>query len=145
MFFTKYRRLPWLGVALSASMLSGCFFIEEYDEVHYDPAPTRLMYEVCYSDFECAGGEYCEDIAVPADRYTDFVNAICTFGCYDDLDCPFSEFNGLPGACIDHVYLGGPITSRICVERCEYDLDCDVAAGFGCERVAGERVCVPVL
>jgi hypothetical protein len=81
---------------------------------------------------------------MPADRYTDYVNAICTVGCFDDLDCPISEFNALPGACIDHVFLGGPITSRICVERCIIDADCDVPAGFGCELIAGERLCVPI-
>jgi hypothetical protein len=137
-------RLTWLAAALCASLSSGCIFVGDYDDV-YEPQPKSIMYETCYSDVDCFAGRYCEELALPADRYTDYVNAICTVGCFDDLDCPFSEFNGLPGACIDHVILGGPITSRICVERCVIDADCDVAAGFGCEPVAGERLCVPVL
>ena len=30
--------------------------------------------------------------------------------------------------------------SRVCVERCEIDADCDVPAGFGCEFIAGDRL-----
>ncbi|KPK17358.1 MAG: hypothetical protein AMJ62_01535 [Myxococcales bacterium SG8_38] len=137
-------RLPWFVAALCASLLSGCIFVGEYDDDFYEPRPKSYMYETCYSDVDCYAGNYCEELALPADRYTEYVNAICTVGCFDDLDCPFSEFNALPGACIDHVWLGGPVTSRICVERCIIDADCDVASGFGCELIAGERLCVPV-
>ena len=123
---------------------SGCIFVGEFDD-DLPPGPTSITYEVCYRDSECFAGDRCEELAVAADPYTDYVNAICTFQCFDDLDCPFSEFNRLPGACIDHIYLGGPVTSRVCVERCEFDADCDVAAGFGCAFLAGERLCVPTL
>jgi hypothetical protein len=123
---------------------SGCIFVGEFDDL-YEPGPTSLTYEVCYSQGDCFQGDQCEELAVPADAYADYVNAICTFQCFDDLDCPTSPFNRLPGACIDHVYLGGPVTSGVCVERCEYDADCDVAAGFGCRFLAGERLCIPAL
>ena len=123
---------------------SGCIFVGEFDGEFHE-GPIAITYEVCYRDSECFPGDRCEELAVQADAFTDYVNAICTFQCFDDLDCTPSEFNGLPGACIDHAYLGGPITSRICVERCEFDADCDVAAGFSCNIVAGERLCVPRL
>jgi len=45
---------------------------------------------------------------------------------------------------LDHAILGGPISSRVCIERCEIDADCDVPTGFGCEVVAGDRLCVPI-
>ena len=135
--------LTWFAAALCASLFSGCIFVGDYEDF-YEPQPKSIMYETCYSDVDCFAGRYCEELALPADRYTDYVNAICTVGCFDDLDCPISEFNGLPGACVDHVLLGGPVTSRICVERCVIDADCDVPAGFGCELVAGERLCVPI-
>ncbi len=144
MRLTMKSRFPWLGVAVCASLLSGCIFVGEYEDHYYEPPLESPIYGVCYDDIDCLGGLYCEELALPADHYTDFVNAICTVGCFDDLDCPFSGFNGLPGACIDHAFLGGPITSRICVERCELDADCDIAAGFGCEFIAGDRLCVPI-
>jgi hypothetical protein len=137
------RCFHWLGAALTVTLASGCFFIGDYDD-YVEPLPASIMYETCYSSADCLGGNYCEELAMPAGPYTDVVNAICTVGCFDDLDCSFSEFNGLPGACVDHVVLGGPVTSRVCVERCEFDADCDVAAGFGCEVILGERLCVPV-
>ncbi len=123
--------------------LSGCIFIGEYDDV-FVPQPDALTYEVCYASAECLGNRMCEELAVPADRYSDYVNAICTVDCFDDLDCPVSEFNGLPGACLDHGILGGPSAARVCLERCEIDADCDVPAGFGCEVIAGDRLCVPI-
>lgn len=141
-FITK-RHFTWFGLALFASLASGCVFVGDYDDF-FEPAPKSIMYETCYSDFDCFAGRYCEEVALPADRYTDFVNAICTVGCFDDLDCAVSEFNGLPGACVDHAMLGGPASSRICIERCEFDADCDLAAGFGCEVIGRERICVPV-
>jgi hypothetical protein len=138
-------RLTWFGIALSALLLPGCVFVADHDDFYEPvPPPPLLMYEVCYSSAECLPGLYCEELAVPADYYTDYVSAICTVGCFDDLDCPISEFNGLPGACVDHAWLGGPVTSRICVERCEIDADCDVPAGFGCAVIAGDRLCVPI-
>ena len=138
------QRLFFVSLLGATSLLSGCLFLGDYDDVFIEPIPPSIMYEVCYDDLECRVG-FCEQLAVPAGPYTQAINAICTYGCYDDLECPISEFNGLPGACIDHVVLGGPITSRVCVERCEFDLDCDVANGFGCAFVTGERVCVPLL
>ena len=137
-------RLTWIWIAGAVSLLSGCIFLGEYEDVYVEPLPQSIVYEVCYDDIECRVG-YCEELAIPAGPYTDYVNAICTHGCYDDLECPISDFNGLPGACIDHAALGGPLGSTVCIERCEIDLDCDVANGFGCEFVTGERVCVPVL
>jgi hypothetical protein len=143
------RRYPtWLAFTILAPLFSGCVFVGEYDDSYEPPPPpppTSITYETCYWDDDCFAGNYCEELALPADRYTEYVNAICTVGCFDDLDCPVSEFNALPGACIDHVFLGGPITSRICVERCIIDADCDVAAGFGCAFIEGERLCVPIL
>lgn len=144
MQFSWNYRFPTLGASLLSALISGCVFIGDYDDSHH-PATKAITYETCYYDSECFAGEVCEELAVPAGPYTDYVNAICTFQCFDDLDCPRSDFNRLPGACIDHAILGGPHMSRICVERCELDVDCDVAAGFGCERVAGDRICVPVL
>lgn len=126
-----------------AIALPGCVFVGDYDDF-VEPYTKALTYEVCYSNLDCYAGAYCEELALPAGRYTDFVNAICTVGCFDDLDCPASEFNGLPGACLDHAILGGPPASRVCLERCEIDADCDVATGFGCELIAGDRLCVPV-
>jgi len=143
MGFGTNLRFAWLAVAAVATSLSGCIFVGDYDDVLV-PHPSALTYEVCYSSDECLGGEYCEELALPAGRFTDYVSAICTVGCFDDLDCPVSEFNGLPGACVDHAILGGPITSRVCVERCEIDADCDIPAGFGCEVIAGDRLCVPI-
>ncbi len=131
---------------VSALGLSGCIFLGEYDDKH-GPVDRLIAYEVCYADFECAGGagaHRCEELAVPIGPATLAVGAICTGGCFDWLDCPVSAFNGLPGACVDHGYLGGPIASGVCVERCEIDLDCDIAAGFGCEGVARDRVCLPI-
>jgi hypothetical protein len=142
-FLTNFRPVL-LGASLASLFLSGCIFVGDFDDF-YEPAPKSITYQVCYSTSDCFAGDYCEELALPADRYTDYVNAICTFQCFDDLDCTISEFNGLPGACVDHAILGGSITSRICVERCEIDADCDVAAGFGCEFIAGDRLCVPVL
>jgi hypothetical protein len=133
----------WLAIALLAAGLPGCIFVGDYDDFG-EPHPKALMYEVCYTSLDCLGGRACEELALPADYYTDFVNAICTVDCFDDLDCPYSEFNGLPGACVDHAILGGPLTSRVCLERCEIDADCDVVAGFGCELVTGDRLCVPI-
>lgn len=135
-------RLKLLGSALFFSLLSGCIFVGEFDDV-YEPIPKSITYEVCYSNVDCFAGDYCEELALPADLYTDYVNAICTVGCFDDLDCPVSEFNRLPGACVDHAILGGPSASRICLERCEFDADCDVAAGFACVFIAGDRLCAP--
>lgn len=137
-------RFALLGISLVTTLLSGCILVGDFDDA-YAPAPSSVTYGVCYSNVDCFPGDACEELAVPVDRYTDYVNAICTGQCFDDLDCPVSEFNRLPGACVDHAYLGGPITSRVCVERCEFDGDCDVAAGFGCAFVAGDRLCVPVL
>lgn len=136
-------RFVFLSAAVLSVALSGCIFIGDYDDV-FDPQPKSIMYETCYSHGDCYDGRYCEELAVPADRFTDYVNAICTVGCFDDLDCQVSEFNGLPGACLDHAILGGPVGARICIERCEFDADCDVAAGFGCEVVAGDRLCIPI-
>ena len=145
MRFSRDSRFALLGgTALSSLLFSGCILVGEFDDVYYEPPPKALTYEACYSNVDCLQGDYCEELALPADLYTDFVNAICTFQCFDELDCPFSEFNGLPGACVDHAILGGPFSSRICVERCEYDADCDIAAGFGCEVIAGDRLCVPI-
>jgi hypothetical protein len=143
MGFTTNLRFVWLGIAALATGLSGCIFVGDYEDI-FEPQPKSITYEVCYSNVDCFPGEYCEELALPADRYTDYVNAICTVSCFDDLDCPVSEFNGLPGACLDHAILGGPITSRVCIERCEIDADCDVPAGFGCEVIAGDRLCVPI-
>ena len=137
------QRFTWMGIALLTSLASGCVFIGDYDDV-FEPVAKALTDEVCYSSVDCYAGEYCEELALPADRYSDFVNAICTVGCFDDLECPASLFNGLPGACVDHVFLGGPPGSRICVERCERDADCDLPAGFGCALIGGDRLCVPV-
>ena len=136
-------RFAWIAVALIATGLSGCIIVGDYDDI-LESHPSALTYEVCYSSAECLGNRFCEELAMPADRYTDYVNAICTVDCFDDLDCPVSEFNGLPGACLDHAILGGPISSRVCLERCEIDADCDVPAGFGCEVIAGDRLCVPI-
>jgi hypothetical protein len=144
MQFSMTSRFNWFGIALLSTMLSGCIFVGDFEDVYVPAGPSAITYEVCYSNVDCFAGDYCEELAVPADRYTDFVNAICTLSCFDDLECPISEFNGLPGACLDHVILGGPITSRICVERCEIEADCDVAAGFGCGFVDGDRICIPV-
>ena len=130
-------------VVVLAAALPGCILVGDYDEV-YQPAPAALTYEVCYSDFECMGGDSCEELALPAGPHTDFVNAICTLGCFDDLDCPSSPFTGLPGACLAHGLLGGHPAAYICVERCQWDTDCDVAAGFGCALIAGDRLCVPI-
>ena len=143
MELSKMSRLILSGVALSSSVLTGCIFVGELDDV-YEPVPKAITYEVCYSSSECYPGDTCEELALPADRYTDYVNAICTYQCFDDLDCLPSAFNGLPGACVDHVYLGGFFGSRICLERCEVDIDCDIGAGFGCELIDGERLCVPI-
>ena len=143
MRYSTNRWIGLLGVSLLASTLSGCIFVGDFDDIG-DAAPQAITYETCFYDSDCFYGDACEELAVPADRFTDYVNAICTVGCFDDLDCARSEFNLLPGACIDHVVLGGPFSSRICVERCEVDADCDVAAGFGCAVVAAERLCVPV-
>ncbi|MGB5812432.1 MAG: hypothetical protein WBG86_17975 [Polyangiales bacterium] len=138
------RALLSMVFVATTAPVAGCILVGEYDDVYIEPLePNAIMYEVCYDDLDCAIG-YCEELAVPVDRYSEYVNAICTHGCYDDLDCPVSEFNGLPGACVDHTIFGGPIVSQLCVERCEFDLDCDVAAGFGCAWVDGDRLCVPV-
>jgi len=138
------RNATLLLTSLVLLNIAGCIFVGDFEDA-YVPAPTSITYEVCYDPRECFPGDQCEELAVPADAYTDYVSAICTFQCFDDLDCPPSEFTGLPGACIDHIYLGGPVTSRVCVERCEYDADCDLAAGFACRVLAGERLCVPTL
>jgi hypothetical protein len=143
MVFLNKLRFAWVAGAVVATTLSGCIFLGDYDDI-LEPYPAALTYEVCYSSAECLGDRFCEELALPADRYTDYVNAICTVDCFDDLECPVSEFNGLPGACVDHAILGGPITSRVCVERCEIDADCDLPAGFGCEFIAGDRLCVPI-
>lgn len=141
--FTMISRFMLPGIGLFSTLLSGCIFVGDFDD--YDvPPPKAITYEVCYSNTDCFLGDYCEELAIPADRYTDYVNAICTFQCFDDLDCPASEFNLLPGACVDHAFLGAPTSARICLERCEIDADCDVAAGFGCEVIAGDRLCVPI-
>ena len=138
------RNFAFLGIVLFTSLLSGCIFVGDFDDAFPEPVPKSLTYGVCYSSVECFVGDRCEELALPADLYTDYVNAICTFECFDDLDCSVSEFNLLPGACVDHELLGGPSFTRICVERCEVDADCDLAAGFGCEVIAGDRLCVPV-
>lgn len=143
--WTKRRSLLLWFTASLISLTSGCILVGDYEDVYVDPGPQSIMYEICYDHSQCFADLYCEELALPAGPYTAYVNAICTQGCFDDLDCPFSEFNGLPGACVDHIVFGGPITSTICVERCEIDLDCDIGAGFGCEFVEGERLCVPVL
>jgi hypothetical protein len=136
-------RVIFLVVVALSTVLSGCILVGDYEDI-FEPQPKSLTYEVCYANFDCFPGDYCEELAVPAGRYTDYVNAICTVDCFDDLDCPVSEFNRLPGACVDHAILGGPLSSRICIERCEVDADCDVPAGFGCEFIAGDRLCVPI-
>lgn len=145
MLWTKYRSLLACGAASLFSLLSGCIFVGEYDDVYVASGPQAIMYEACYDQLDCSGHLFCEELALPAGPYTDYVNAICTHGCFDDLDCPLSEFNGLAGACVDHIVFGGPITSTVCIERCEVDLDCDIAAGFGCAFIEGARLCVPVL
>jgi hypothetical protein len=137
-------RFTWLGIALFTSLVSGCIFVGDFDDGFHPAAPKSITYGVCYSDLECFAGDYCAELALPADLYTDYVNAICTFECFDDLDCPISEFNLLPGACVDHALLGARTAARICVERCEVDADCDLAAGFACEVISGDRLCVPI-
>jgi hypothetical protein len=136
-------RLTWVGAPLSALLLTGCIFVGDFDE-HYELPPAGLTYEVCYTGVDCSRGDYCQELALPADLHTDHVNAICTFQCFDDLDCPVSEFNLFPGACVDQRFFGAVISTRICLERCEVDADCDVGAGFGCELIAWDRLCVPV-
>ena len=143
MAFTRSQRFALSLLTLIATGLSGCILIGDYEDL-YEPAPKSITYEACYSNNDCFADRFCEELARPADHYTDYVNAICTIDCFDDIDCPASEFNLLPGACIDHVLLGGPVTSRICVERCEVDADCDVLGGFGCEVIDRERLCVPI-
>lgn len=140
---TMISRFTWLGFVLSSSLLSGCLFVGDFDD-YFEPAPEALTYEVCYSSANCLPGDTCEEIALPAGLYTDYVNAVCTFQCFDALDCPVSEFNLLPGACVEQAFLGAANAGRICLERCELDADCDVGAGFGCEVIVGERLCVPV-
>ncbi len=128
-----------LLAALSATAISGCWIVTpDYVEV----TPVAETYEACYGDFDCASG-YCEEIAVPADYYSDYVNAICTVDCYDDYDCPTSVFNLLPGACIPHDFLGGVDPYGVCIERCETHGDCDVFSGFACTEFYGERLCLP--
>ena len=85
--FTTNSHFILGGIALISSVLSGCIFVGDYDD-YYEPAPKALTYEVCYSSADCLPGDYCEELAVPADLYSDYVSAICTFQCFDDLDCP---------------------------------------------------------
>jgi hypothetical protein len=75
-----HQRFTWLGIGLCTSLLSGCIFVGDYEDF-YEPAPKSITYEVCYSNIDCFAGEYCEELALPADRYTDYVNAICTVDC----------------------------------------------------------------
>lgn len=136
------RILLWT-VALFGTALSGCWVItaEDVEVVHV--VPEAATYETCYSNRDCSPIDYCEEIAVPADAYGDFVNAICTTECFDDLDCPDSVFNFLPGACIPRDFVGGPDELGVCIERCETHSDCDEYAGFACKVLAGERLCLP--
>ena len=125
--------------ALLGTVISGCWELEYVEVVD---VPALETYDTCYSDLDCASG-LCEEIAVPADEYGDYVNAICTESCFDDLDCPDSAFNWLPGACVPHDLLGGLDARGICVERCENDADCAEYAGFACTVFYGERLCLP--
>jgi len=143
MSLAMISRLTWVGVALSASLLSGCTFVSDFDD-HYELRPAGLTYEVCYSGTDCSPGDYCQELVLRAGLHVDYVNAVCTFECFDDLDCPVSEFNLLPGACMDQRFFGALSPARICLERCEVDADCDAGAGFGCELIAWDRLCVPV-
>jgi hypothetical protein len=140
---TTKSSFTWWGIALCTSLLSGCIFVGDFDDFH-EVVPKSPTYGICFQSTGCFSGDYCEELALPADLYTDYVNAICTFECFDDLDCPVSDFNLLPGACVDHALLGAPTSARICLERCEVDADCDVAAGFGCVVIARDRVCAPI-
>ena len=144
---TLFRYLLLLA-ALGAAA-SGCIVeIEEDFYTPLEPLPpvhVAITYEMCYVDADCAGTNYCEELALPAiDGFGEYVNAICTYDCFDDLDCEVSEFNLLPGACIPRDVVGGYDTGGICIERCEYDEDCDLIGGFACQFWFGERLCLPM-
>lgn len=139
----------FLPGAIALSLVTVLFGCHRDDAVIYIEPPPRVLtaitYEMCYVDADCAGTNYCEELALPAiDGYGEYVNAICTYDCFDDLDCEISEFNLLPGACIPRDVVGGYDTGGICIERCEYDEDCDLIGGFGCEFWFGERLCLPI-
>jgi hypothetical protein len=138
----RFRQLATLGFAL-ASLLPACILVEESHEV-YEPYPPSPTYTTCFADVDCAVPSFCEELAVPASEYFDHVSAICTVGCFDDLDCPVSDYNLFQGACVDEAWVGGMPGLRICIERCVVDADCDVYAGFGCELLDGQRLCLPV-
>lgn len=141
------KKLPFVPTFLFATLAlgaTGCFFEFEGEYVPLPPPPPAIEYEMCYADADCVSHAYCTELAIPALDYGEYVNAICTVGCFDDLDCPVSEFNGLPGACIPHDVVGGHDPAGVCVERCEFDSDCDEYGGFACQFWFGERLCLPI-
>ena len=110
-----------IGLCLGLMLASGCIVTTGSD-----------LYEVCDITADCNDIDaFCQSFTADwPDRTT--TDAICTFGCFDDFDCPFS--NGDPGACVD---FGG---SRYCMEDCGSDFDCD--PGFACD-IGGLDVCLP--
>ena len=147
MGLTNKFQIGWLLMSLlGAAMLSGCIIDYHEDRAPGPPplpVPAAIMYEVCLNTAECEVPSFCAELAIPAWDYGYYVNAICTLDCFDDLDCPVSEFNFFQGACVDEYLLGGSAGARLCMERCEVDADCDQFAGFACQVLDGERLCLP--
>jgi len=116
-----------LGLALGlffALGSSGCVVVSDGAD----------LYESCFDGTDCDDfGAYCTSIIAdwPEGRAQ---NNICTFGCVDSEDCPFS--NGDPGLCVD---FGGGFQ---CYEDCNTGLDCD--PGFDCGDIGGGfTICLP--
>lgn len=109
-----------------AAALSGCFV----------PADSRQdFYEECAITADCRNLDAsCEVITADWDDGRSETAGICTAGCRDDFDCPFS--NGNDGICVD---FDG---RALCYESCQTDIDCDL--GFRCSDVDGfVGACLP--
>ena len=107
---------------------SGCIIVDDNDGADY--------YESCYTHSDCAHSDaFCQDVSASWGSIT-ASNAICTVGCYDDYDCPYSHGND--GVCLS---LDSGYTFQ-CYETCASSYDCD--PGFDCGLVdSGDYICLP--
>ncbi len=117
-----------LGLALGlffALGSSGCIVVDDGAD----------LYESCAFDSDCDDvGASCSSITTDWPDGLRSTNSICTWGCFDSSDCPFS--NGDPGLCVD---FGRGFQ---CYEDCDTDFDCD--PGFACGEIGGGfTICLP--
>lgn len=113
--------------------------------------PAQDPYSTCTYDTDCTGNGGLTDYCVTYDpkmagQTGSFPVDICTVECTFDTDCPDSS-NGYTGFCAPY---NSVADGQVCIERCDYDVDCD--GGFICVQMrtipslgidSDEGICAP--